>query len=64
MGILDLLARAQLEALRRADWLIFSGGPEALRDLVDFAGLGDVLPIEPPSDAPPAEPRDQDLDSS
>jgi ABC-type transporter Mla MlaB component len=44
---LDALARLHLEARRQGFELRLLGVPEALRKLIDFAGLRDVLCVEP-----------------
>jgi hypothetical protein len=43
LRLVALLARAQLEALRRADRLLFSGASADLRRLVDLCGLAEAL---------------------
>jgi hypothetical protein len=43
---LDALARLQLEARRQGLEFRLLDVPEALRKLIDFAGLGDVLRVE------------------
>ena len=42
----DRVARAALEAKRRGDGLRVAGASPALRDLLVFAGLGEVLTLE------------------
>jgi hypothetical protein len=44
---LDALTRLQLEARRQGLEIRLLEVPEALRKLIDFAGLGDVLRVEP-----------------
>ncbi|HEX5936969.1 MAG TPA: STAS domain-containing protein [Actinomycetota bacterium] len=56
----DVLARLQLTALRRGRRLGFRDACGELRDLVEFLGLGDVLPCAGPcADASGLEPSGQ-----
>ena len=48
---IDLLARFQLAGRRHGQRLQLRGASRELRDLIAFAGLSDVLAVEPPRDA-------------
>jgi ABC-type transporter Mla MlaB component len=53
IAVIAMLARAQLEAIRRAERLLFEGATDDLRDLAELCGLSEVLGLA--SDE--AEPR-------
>jgi STAS domain-containing protein len=48
-GTVDALARIQLGAQRIGHRVVLRGATPELLELVDLAGLGDVLPTEPGS---------------
>jgi hypothetical protein len=57
LATIDVLARLQL-ALRPYDLeILFSGASPELAELIAFAGLSDVLRIEPSPAGPPVEPQ-------
>ena len=58
LGIVELLARAQLEAMRRAERLLLTGAGEDLRGLVDLCGLADVVGLGPVEPAAPRRPEE------
>jgi hypothetical protein len=47
LGIVDVLARLQLAAHRHGCELRLVGASRELRELIAFAGLETVLPVEP-----------------
>ena len=47
LGTLDALARLQLAARRRGRAIRLVGASPELRELIAFAGLETVLPVEP-----------------
>ena len=46
LATVEALARLQLEARREGREIRLVAVPEAVRALIDFAGLGDVLAVE------------------
>jgi hypothetical protein len=46
LGVVDLLARATLEARQRGDRLVCRGAPRRLLDFLDFCGLEEVVAAE------------------
>jgi hypothetical protein len=53
MRTIDLLARLALSARREGRRLVVRGAPEELRELVELAGLAEVLPCPPDSGVEP-----------
>jgi anti-anti-sigma regulatory factor len=47
VGTLEALARLKLDARRRGERLDLVGASTELRDLIEFAGLSEVLRVEP-----------------
>jgi len=46
-GTIDVLARLQLAARRAGSTIVLRNASIELQELVAFAGLDDVLPVEP-----------------
>jgi len=47
LATIDLLARMQLEARRLGCSIVLRDVPPEVRELIGFAGLEEVLPVEP-----------------
>jgi hypothetical protein len=57
LATIDVLARLQLALRPCGVEILFSGASPELAELIAFAGLSDVLRVEPPpAEPPPAEP--------
>jgi anti-anti-sigma regulatory factor len=57
LGTLDALARLQLAARRLGGEIRLVGPSPELRELIDLAGLGTVLPVEPGGETEQREER-------
>jgi hypothetical protein len=45
LAVVDVLARTQLALLRVGGSVVVDDASDALRDLIDLAGLGDILRV-------------------